>query len=176
MAIDRRLPTHQKDRQLVMELLDCAQYPTVPQLLRADNAHDANRWFENKAEVFKNVDLKTSKDLIERYRCIPKHCYANCFHSDITGNFFYYEGYVLSKENPYIAIAHSWLVAKDNGDVIDVTLPCVDHIGETYIGIGIPRHEVNRLGFKLEVTGDFLFYMYAKENIKQHTLVGGSKR
>ncbi len=154
------------NKQAIMELLDRPQYPTIPQLLRAPN-DKAIEWFENKAKVFNNVDLKTSKDLIERYECKPKHCYENCFHADITGKFLYYEGYVISKHLPIAAIGHSWLVAKDNGDVIDVTLPCVDHIGETYIGIGIPRDEVNRLGFKLEVTGDFLYHIYAKENITE---------
>ena len=152
-----------RNKQLVMELMDAPQYPTIPQLLRAANEKDATRWFEDEAEVFRNVDMETSKKLIERYRCIPKHCYQNCFHADITGDFLYYEGYVIVKENPFLVIAHSWLVAKDNGDVIDVTLPTIDNVGEAYIGVEIPRAIINRLAFKLEVTGDFLYHIYAKE-------------
>ena len=169
MAVSRQL-------QEVEELLDMPLYPTVEQLLRAHDSQDAYRWFVHHSKVFRDVDLITSKKLIDRYRCIPKHCYQNCFHADITGEHYYYEGYVIAKESPYIAMAHSWLVKKDNYQVIDVTLPTVNHSGAAYIGVEIPRDIVNKLAFKLEVTGDFLYHVYAEQNIKAHTSIGGRQR
>ena len=135
---------------------------------------DRIKWFKKNAEIFRKVDKRTSKLLAKQHDCQLKECYHNAWKADVTGRYRYFEGYVISDNIP-LAMAHSWLVDKNKGTVIDPTLildvnyddgkPIRNRLGDKYVGVEIPREWLNKTCFKLERTGDFMD-MYSGEEVQ----------
>ena len=120
-------------------------------------------WFCKESKQFDKVDVDLSKKLSEKHGCKLKECYHNAWTSDVIGLYDYYEGYVI-KDNLPLAMAHSWLVDRNSGKVIDTTLVIpfefegknISSVGDHYIGVQIDRTWLNKIAFKLKRTGDFL--------------------
>ena len=127
-------------------------------------------WFYDNAKGFRNVDKKTSKELSKKYNCKVCECYHNTFISDFRGRYRYFEGYVIDNNLP--TMAHSWLVDRSSGKVIDPTLiidvgEMVNRCGDCYFGIEIPRDWLKKTALELGRTGPFITEYYNYKRRKQ---------
>jgi hypothetical protein len=140
--------THCAKKQEIMEKMDAT--------IIGNLAVDWN-WFCDNAELFNKVDWKRSYEISGLNDCMPKECYYNAWKCDVGGRYDYYEG-VSRDPNLPVLIAHSWLVDKNTGEVIDPTF--VIHKEERkdleWIGVKIDRQWLNMTCMKFKRTGDFI--------------------
>ena len=114
-------------------------------------------WFYNYVQVFDKVNVEKSKELAKVIDAKLKQCYHNCWIADVAGKYLYYEGYFVMPNYGLMAFEHSWLVDRQTNEVIDPTLALRNNFAKWYCSIEIPRDNINKWGFELGKTGDFLY-------------------
>lgn len=153
-----------------MQILDCPLHRPLDefvarQKLSGKEFEELEGWFYNYVQVFDKVNVKASIELAIAVKAKRNQCYHNCWMADVAGKYLYYEGY-MSSDFGLMAFDHSWLVDRQTHEVIDPTLGVSDNLSEPhfakwYCGIEIPRENINKWGFELGKTGDFLYKKWA---------------